>query len=141
LEEVWVEGLGSYFGILNSGNNAYGGVCGSYQALCYENDGSLIYQNPDYTTCYYDVNVSLDPIFDEKISIYPNPAKRFVNIDLAGNENAEIELIDLNGKIILKKFALGNNVLLNLHEVDKGYYLINVITNRFTYPPFKLIVD
>jgi hypothetical protein len=60
---------------------------------------------------------------------------------LADGENAEIELIDLNGKKILKKFALGNNVLLNLQEVDKGYYLINVITNRFTYPPHKLIVD
>ncbi len=141
LEEVWVEGLGSYFGILNSGNNAYGGVCGSNQALCYENDGSLIYQNPDYNTCYYSVTVNLDQHISGQINYYPNPAKDFVNINLADEGTKEIQLVDLNGKIILKKITVDNKVLLNLQEVNKGIYFVRIKTDNIYYLPGKLIVD
>jgi hypothetical protein len=40
-----------------------------------------------------------------------------------------------------KKLVAYNKVLLNLQEVDKGIYLIKFISNDFSYPPYKLIVD
>jgi hypothetical protein len=141
LEEVWVEGLGSYSGILNSGNNAYGAVCGSNQALCYETSGTVIYQNPDYTGCYYSVSVNVDQFFVNHINFYPNPAKDFITIDLTDKGTNEIELVDLNGKLISKTITVENKVLLNLHEVDKGIYFIKINSNNFNYTPSKLIVD
>ncbi len=140
LEEVWVEGLGSYYGILNSGNNAYGGVCGSYEALCFESEGDLIYQNPDFSTCYYDVSVNTEDLAAEKIRIYPNPVKDYVSLDFSEEGNREIELFDLTGKIFIKKFASGNKVLLNLQELEMGIYFIKVVSDN-SIPTFKIIVD
>ena len=140
-EEVWIEGLGSYSGILNSCINSYGSVCGGSAALCYEQNGILVYQNPEYSTCYYSVTVDVNQVYCNEISIYPNPAKDFVNIDLTDKGIKEIELLNINGKIILKKLVAYNKILLNLQEVDKGIYLIYFISNDFSYPPYKLIVD
>lgn len=141
LEEVWVEGLGSYYGILNSGNNAYGGVCGSYQALCYENNDALVYQHPDYATCYYDATVSVDQKPVEPIRVYPNPANDFVNIEVNGNEIKEIEIFDLNGKKIFNETTSDNKILINLQRLDKGLYIVKTISNNSSYLPIKLTVD
>jgi len=140
-EEIWIEGLGSYSGILNSCFNSYGSVCGGAAALCYEQNGNLVYQNPDYSTCYYSVTVDVNQVYGNEISIYPNPAKDLVNIDITDKGIKEIELLNINGKIILKKLVAYNKVFLNLQEVDKGIYLIKFISNDFSYPPYKLIVD
>jgi hypothetical protein len=141
LEEVWVEGLGSYSGILYSGNYAYGAVCGGYEALCFEDNGELIYQHSGYNTCYYDVSVNQAELMAMQANIYPNPASEYVTIDFKENEMKEIQVLDLNSKIILKKLANENKVLLNLQELDKGYYIIKIISKSFYYPPCKLIVD
>jgi hypothetical protein len=141
LEEVWVEGLGSYYGILNSGNNAYGGVCGSYQALCYENNDALVYQHPDYATCYYDATVSVDQKPVEPIRVYPNPANGYVNIEVNGNEIKEIEIFNLNGEKIFTETTSVNKILINLQRLDKGLYIVKIISNNSSYLPIKLTVD
>lgn len=140
LEEVWVEGLGSYYGILNSGNNAYGGACGAYEALCFEREGDLIYQHPEYNTCYYDFSVNTAEFADERISIYPNPAQDYVYLDYTEDGNREIELYDIAGKVFFKKFVSGNKVLLNLQELESGIYFIKVVSDN-SHPTFKVIVD
>jgi len=113
-EEVWIEGLGSYFGILNSCNDSYGGVCGGYEALCYEETETLIYQHPEYSTCYYAATVGTDEINLENFLVYPNPAEDFVSLDFSNTEKKEIELIDLAGEKILKKVTTNKNFVLFL---------------------------
>lgn len=140
-EEVWIEGLGSYFGILNSCNNSYGSACGVYEALCYENNGVMIYENPAYTTCYYTVLVGSGLTFDESIKIYPNPANGFVTVEVPYGNIGEIEIFDLNGKKILNKMFSGKKVSLNLQQMDKGMYTVKLNDFIFSYPPYKLIVD
>jgi len=140
-EEIWVEGLGSYFGILNSCNDSYGGACGGYEALCYEETGTIVYQHPSYSTCYYAAPVGTNEINASEIMVYPNPAKDFVSIDFYDDSKREIELFDLTGKKILKKVTTNRNFILYLQEVDNGIYLINVFDGKNYYPPYKLIVD
>ena len=52
VEEVWIEGIGSLFGIVDSGSLFLTG--GSTNLLCYYEDGDLIWQNttPGYDECY-----------------------------------------------------------------------------------------
>jgi hypothetical protein len=140
-QEVWIEGVGSLFGILNSCNDSYGSVCGGYESLCYEESGDLIYQHPNYLTCYYEMTVGTDNREMGSINIYPNPASGYVTFDFPDQEKAEIEIIDLNGKKIIKKFAYRGKNILYLHEVESGVYFINVLSNKRYYPPYKLIVD
>lgn len=102
-EEVWIEGVGSYFGILNSCNNAYGSACGSFEALCFENNGTLIYQNPAYSECYYSATVDSGISFEQDIKIYPNPAQHYVTVEFPIEVSSEIEIFNLEGKKIFKK--------------------------------------
>ena len=52
VEEVWIEGIGSLFGIIDSGSLFLTG--GSTNLLCYYEDGDLVWQNttPGYNECY-----------------------------------------------------------------------------------------
>ena len=140
-EEIWVEGLGSYFGILNSCNDSYGAVCGGYESLCYEETGTLVYQNPAYSTCYFAATVGNNELISEKFQVYPNPAKDFVSIDFTDIGRREIEIFDITGKKILKKTTTNRNFILYLQEVDNGIYFIKVFDDKNYYPPYKLIVD
>ena len=51
-QEVWIEGIGSLYGIIDSGSRFLDG--GSTDLLCYYKDGDLIWQNttPGFNECY-----------------------------------------------------------------------------------------
>ncbi len=51
-QEIWIEGIGSLYGIIDSGSRFLDG--GSTDLLCYYEDGDLIWQNttPGYNECY-----------------------------------------------------------------------------------------
>ena len=51
-QEIWIEGVGSLYGIIDSGSRFLDG--GSTDLLCYYEDGDLIWQNttPGYNECY-----------------------------------------------------------------------------------------
>jgi hypothetical protein len=140
-EEVWVEGLGSYYGILNSCNNSYGGACGGYDGLCFLEDELLVYQNPQYGTCYYSVTVGVRNIKTVEYKVIPNPAKDFVTLAFPDDKARWIEITDISGKKVLKNLLFEKNILLNLQEVDNGIYILRVFDENNYYPPYKLIVD
>jgi len=145
-EEIWVEGLGSWYGILNSGNNSYGGgACGSYSALCYEEGGTLVYQDPEYSTCHFNQLVSMAENEFSVVKIYPNPAQNILHIDFESNDitdfEGEVKIINsLGAKIFEKKLGFYKNVLY-LHKVDRGIHFIFLTNSDNNYPPYKLIVD
>ena len=58
----------------------------------------------------------------ETSSIYPNPTRDFVNIEL--QEDSLVEIIDINGKVVkaLELFAGVNNV--NISDLPNGVYNI-----------------
>jgi hypothetical protein len=51
-EDYWTEGIGSKFGLPFS-NCCYVGVL--YNLLCYYESEVLIFQNPDFSDCYYPI--------------------------------------------------------------------------------------
>ncbi len=74
------------------------------------------------------------------INLYPNPTKDLVNINLGSNSlhNAKLELIDMFGKIIIRKEVKYATETLNTNTVSKGVYLIK-FTNSFGSKVFKLV--
>ncbi|MDD4970335.1 MAG: two-component regulator propeller domain-containing protein [Paludibacter sp.] len=86
------------------------------------------------TTCgileFDDLTASISsPYSHNKISIWPNPANSFVNIDLSGqNSNNDISVLDSKGSLILKNTTSSNNVQLNISNFKQGLYFIRVNT-------------
>ncbi|MEX2379775.1 MAG: PKD domain-containing protein [Vicingaceae bacterium] len=63
------------------------------------------------------------------VSIYPNPAKNTISIDLSGIEKAvNLRLMDLSGKIVLSKTNVqaGNVNQLNISTLSDGFYFLSI---------------
>ncbi len=65
---------------------------------------------------------------DEVISLYPNPAKEYVNLNIENNKSkADISIADLTGKTINKiEVTAVSNYILQTSELAKGIYILNV---------------
>lgn len=128
-EEIWIEGVGSLYGIMNSCNNSYGAVCGGYESLCYEEDGELVYHNENFPACFYSVTVGeTEQFVIQDLPIFPNPAKDLVTIDLtsvnSSSNSFDVEFLTITGeKIMVKKLAKNKNVIY-LHSLKRGLYFI-----------------
>ena len=117
--ETWIEGIGSDFGLLYCGSYYFCG--GYYRALCFHQDGELIWQNPEYDAC---VITSVEEINDKVISVYPNPAMEIVTID--GIEAAEVQVYNALGQLV--KTVQGSNEI-NVSGLPAGIYSIRVTMN------------
>jgi hypothetical protein len=117
--ETWIEGIGSDMGLLYSG---WFDVTGGYtRALCFHQNGELIWQNPEYDAC---VITSVEEINDKVISVYPNPAMEIVTID--GVEAAEVQVYNGLGQTV--KTVQGSNEI-NVSGLPAGIYSIRVTMN------------
>ena len=144
-EEIWIEGLGSLYGILNSCNNAYGSMCGSYKALCYEESDILVYHDPEYSTCHFESLVSVQNQMVKSFNIYPNPAHDFINIDFEENISSvfpyTIELFNLKGQKVFEKLVWNDKNILYLQKVNKEIHIINIRNSIRKYPSTMLVID
>ncbi|MFA8298677.1 MAG: M1 family aminopeptidase [Hyphomicrobiales bacterium] len=69
-------------------------------------------------------------IIDQKKPSYflfsPNPTKGIVNINLQNSDQAKLQLVTIDGQIILEKQLTSRNSIVDLSTIDKGLYLIKV---------------
>jgi hypothetical protein len=121
-EEVWIEGIGSLYGIVDSGSLFLTG--GSTNLLCYYEDGDLIWHNtmPGFDMCYI---INPDGIEEDEtssvVSVFPNPSKGKVTIE--GVEVAEVKVYNALGQLV--------KIVRETNEIDvagllEGVYLLRV---------------
>lgn len=122
LLEHWIEGIGSNFGVLQSGGCFVVGYKTIF--LCMSEDGELIYMNPNYSSCYFN-NTEIVELHNPKIQVYPNPTKDKINIKKSENVKIEtITIIDIIGKKLLE-FDKDRNEL-DLSGLSSGIYLLKL---------------
>lgn len=63
-----------------------------------------------------------------EVSIYPNPTNDILKVKLLKNEKSKIEIYDLSGRLVKQMNANSDNIELNVSALDKGTYLINIVT-------------
>ncbi len=82
---------------------------------------------------------------DVRISVFPNPAKETLSIDIRNiQEYVDVEIINIQGKVLFTERLIVNNAMiktnLNLANIEAGVYFV-----RFNNPGFskteKLIVE
>ena len=114
--ETWIEGIGSDLGLLCSGT--YNVTGGYYRALCFHQNGELIWQNPEYDAC---IITTVEEIEDAGISIYPNPAKESMTIDGIGV--SEVQVYNAIGQLV--KTIQGTNEV-NVSDMPEGVYVLHI---------------
>ncbi len=63
------------------------------------------------------------------ISVYPNPAKEQINIDLSSMNNAAdatVKIMNSNGMLVYEANASNSNEIINTSSFNKGIYLVQV---------------
>lgn len=63
------------------------------------------------------------------ISVYPNPAKDQINIDLSSMNNASdasVKIMNSNGMLVYEGNASNSNEIINTSSLNKGIYLVQV---------------
>ncbi len=111
---------------------------------------SFIDRDPQLGHNYYrleqvdiDNNTSLSKVIDiiwgaegSTVSIYPNPAKDIINIDLAtkNSSQVEIKILDMSGRIVKSTIANTTNGLnhltISLNDIASGIYGVQVYENN-----------
>jgi len=85
-----------------------------------------------------------NPIQENTILVYPNPAINELNIDLRGiaNENLNILMFDLAGKEIFNEILSSTSLnKIDITELPAGIYFGNVMSNQQKIGSFKFIVS
>jgi hypothetical protein len=88
-----------------------------------------------YTATTFKIKVEeptlINPIKGHSFRIFPNPTKgQFtVSLDAVSNENACLEIRNLEGKVILKKTFI-NDIGIDLANKPKGLYIIDLVIDN-----------
>ena len=88
---------------------------------------------------------STTPVFTpefEELSIYPNPATDFINIDLpSAHKDATILVRDIQGRLISKQIVPAQQSQLVLDAADmKGLFIIEIIEEGVLVATEKVVV-
>ncbi|WP_309640311.1 serine hydrolase [Flavobacterium sp.] len=70
-----------------------------------------------------DCNLSVTENSADKISVYPNPSESVVHIDNLNNDNYEVKVTSILGKVLIQK---SNSNHIDISSLSKGIYIITV---------------
>ena len=87
----------------------------------------------DYVRVYEQTGLEVSSIELTEASMYPNPARDTVEIDLNSTEHIkELSLYDITGKLVLHKNKIDlNKANLDISNLHSGLYIVAIKTNTF----------
>lgn len=132
-EESWIEGIGSTFGLFFP--SAYGVVdLGAIpELLCIHINDTMIYQNPDFNTCYYYEEIGISENTRNSFNLYPNPANNILNIDHDIKSDTQIQYYIINScGVVYKEGVLTSNII-DISLFEKGLYFIMISYDKQNY--------
>ncbi|MGY8988109.1 MAG: T9SS type A sorting domain-containing protein [Flavobacteriales bacterium] len=68
-----------------------------------------------------------------KISIYPNPTKDILNVDLPENEVFSVSMFTIEGKLISREINVMNSISISSADIAKGQYILQIENNKGTF--------
>lgn len=140
--EQWIEGIGSLCGVLSSG--AYFLMGMKYDLLCYYENDSLRYSNPEYAECYYNTVGILNPEPNRiRVSLSPNPltSPSLLKIECAQHNDFEFQIYSANGLNVKSIIIRGNHATLHRSDFAPGLYIYRLIAPGRGVVSGKFVVE
>jgi len=122
--EIWIEGIGSLYGIKNSGMSWAGAACGSEELLCYWKAENNLWQNPAFETCFFKLAGR-----ENLPATSPHVSFQITNKTLIVNKLHHTGLLiiyNMLGKEVLRQ-SLHEAVTLSLTSLSQGFYFIGFV--------------
>src|SRR5690554_1864081 len=127
LNEQWIEGVGSIHGPLfpHSPRKFSEEWPDSMLLTCSFADNQDLFQHPSYSDCYVNITLGIENQEAINLSIYPNPVSSILTIESSQNINGEIEIFDVNGKLIQSKNSNGKATQIDVSGFEDGVYFLH----------------
>ena len=74
---------------------------------------------------------------NKDFKIYPNPTKDFLTIENKENNFQQIELLDIQGRILISEYLKSNIQIFNLTNLGIGSYFLKLNQNSKLYKIIK----
>jgi hypothetical protein len=129
--EQWIEGIGSLCGIFEIGT--YCNTGGTFRLLCYYENDTLEYSNPNFAGCYYngtDDGFETIELSGLKVNVFPNPSTNFITIE--SPQAAIMEILDILGQTIMQKTVPQGKADIDISGLAKGVYILRLCSNDKT---------
>jgi len=65
------------------------------------------------------------------VTVYPNPAKNKITIELPGNEGASVQIINVVGQLMKEMSFTGSKLNMNVGDLQVGVYFVRVKYNDY----------
>ncbi len=94
------------------------------------------------TDCEVAVATGINDRFNNElnVSVYPNPVKDILNVQVADENDVDIKLIDLNGRVVFEATDIKKNLTIPVESFNKGIYILSV-TNSTKVLNIKTVVE
>lgn len=140
-QDTWYEEIGSIASVLNSTYPLFGQSCGAWEFLCLMEDEELVYSNPNYETCYYELVGVREQAENQSIEISPNPATDFIRINNSTQSHYKTILLrDLSGKLIQEFNNVNEAGVISLPQLQAGIYILMIQTEQANLISRKLMI-
>jgi len=87
--------------------------------------------------------VSVKELNQTLISIYPNPANNYLNINFPNSfsDPFDVNIYDLNGKLVFNQQLFNLKNTINLNDLKSGFYTYNITNKTSILKEDKLIIE
>lgn len=138
--DIWIEGIGSLFGPLNSIFPCW--TDWYVDLLCYYENDTLCFINENFDECYltlvgiYDINKM------SNIKISPNPSQKGSLIKITSSDLIrDLEILSLNGMVIKYYQNLNSkSITINRNSLLPGMYLLKVRDDNSKIQVLKMVL-
>lgn len=92
---------------------------------------TFVHGSPFYDDSGWKLEVTSDENSSDFLSVYPNPASRYINVHYDNDEPGKLELMNASGRSIYRTEIVGNTIIyLNQLNVQPGILLVRISTNQ-----------
>lgn len=71
-------------------------------------------------------NTAITPTLNWEIGLYPNPSQGTMTLEIPAQRNAQLEIVDLTGRSVLRRSINQSSTQLDLSALAKGIYLLKL---------------
>ena len=132
VKEAWIEGIGSLknpifpakpFTIDTEWGQKVDLTCSFVNEIQF-------YHNGGYTQCFNRDVLGIEELQSINVNIYPNPTHKIININVNQLGYYNLTIFNNLGEIIIEKRLSGSTNNVNVSELNKGIYFLNIKTDE-----------
>lgn len=152
--EYWIEGVGSSWGLPYA--TFWSATDNSYDLTCFYQADQLKYGNPSpgyafcqaplpAITCITGPNALEETNQAIHFKLFPNPTTTDIQLNFGDqpqeNQEYELTILDMQGKVILKKLGIQGDTRIDVSTLSRGMYFIRLNNHAGQVGRAKILVQ